>query len=78
MSELGKALTALKDPPVKAMINYNSNPAAIAPHPALPADTLLWAALQRASGGTWAGCVYDVDRIVAALEAGLNLSKEVE
>jgi dihydroxyacid dehydratase/phosphogluconate dehydratase len=37
-------------------------------HPALPDDTRLWAALQRASGGTWAGCVYDVDRIVAALE----------
>jgi anaerobic selenocysteine-containing dehydrogenase len=32
MSELGKALTSLNDPPVKAMINYNSNPAAIAPH----------------------------------------------
>ena len=28
----------------------------------------LWAALTRASGGTWAGCVYDVDRIVAALD----------
>jgi dihydroxyacid dehydratase/phosphogluconate dehydratase len=38
------------------------------PNPALPEDTRLWAALQRASGGTWAGCVYDVDRIVAALE----------
>ena len=45
---------------------------ALAPHPALPADTRLWAALQRASGGTWAGCVYDVDRIVAALEAGVD------
>lgn len=43
----------------------------LAAHPALPQDTRLWAALQRASGGTWAGCVYDVDRIVAALEAGL-------
>ncbi len=32
MSELGKALTALDDPPVKAMIVYNSNPAAIAPN----------------------------------------------
>jgi xylonate dehydratase len=31
--------------------------------PALPADTRLWAALQAASGGTWGGCVYDVDRI---------------
>jgi len=50
----------------------------LAPHPALPADTRLWAALQRASGGTWAGCVYDVDRIVAALEAGLPRTKEVK
>ena len=42
---------------------------ALAPHDRLPDDTRLWAALQRASGGTWAGCVYDVDRIVQALEA---------
>ncbi len=42
----------------------------LAPHRALPADTRLWAALQRASGGTWAGCVFDVDRIIAALHAG--------
>ena len=40
-------------------------------HPDLPADTRLWAALQQASGGTWAGCVYDVDRIVEVIEAGL-------
>ena len=33
----------------------------------LPDDTRLWAALQRAGGGTWGGCVYDVDAIVAAL-----------
>jgi len=32
MSELGKALTALTDPPVKAMVVYNSNPASIAPN----------------------------------------------
>lgn len=42
----------------------------LAPAAALPDDTRLWAALQRASGGTWAGCVYDVDRIVAVLDAG--------
>jgi dihydroxyacid dehydratase/phosphogluconate dehydratase len=42
----------------------------LAPAEALPADTRLWAALQEASGGTWAGCTYDVDRIVALLEAG--------
>lgn len=43
---------------------------AIAPHPRLPADTRLWAALQDASGGTWGGCVYDVDRILDTLRAG--------
>src|SRR5579883_2613728 len=31
MTELGRALTALSDPPVKALVVYNSNPAAIAP-----------------------------------------------
>ncbi|MEQ1825699.1 MAG: YjhG/YagF family D-xylonate dehydratase [Pirellula sp.] len=36
----------------------------------LPSDTRLWAALQSASGGTWGGCVYDVERIVQVLEAG--------
>jgi hypothetical protein len=36
----------------------------LAPHERLPDDSRLWAALQRASGGTWGGCVYDVDRIV--------------
>lgn len=40
----------------------------LAAHAALPADTRLWAALQRVGGGTWGGCVYDVDAIVAALE----------
>ena len=35
--------------------------------PALPADTRLWAALQDASGGTWGGCVYDVDAVVELL-----------
>jgi putative YjhG/YagF family dehydratase len=42
----------------------------LSPHERLPDDTRLWAALQRASGGTGAGCVYDVDRIIAALDAG--------
>jgi xylonate dehydratase len=43
--------------------------AGLAPDKDLPADTRLWAALQRLGGGTWGGCVYDVERIVAALEA---------
>ncbi len=40
------------------------------PAEGLPADTRLWAALQEASGGTWGGCVYDVDRIIDSLERG--------
>ena len=51
-----------------AMLAERSPHEALAPHAQLPDDTRLWAALQRASGGTWAGCVYDVDRIIAALE----------
>jgi dihydroxyacid dehydratase/phosphogluconate dehydratase len=44
----------------------------LAPHAKLPDDSRLWAALQRISGGTWSGCVYDVDRIVAALDAAVE------
>jgi xylonate dehydratase len=43
------------------------------PNPALPDDTRLWANLQLASGGTWRGCVYDVDQIITALERGQNV-----
>ena len=33
----------------------------------LPDDTKLWAALQAVGGGTWGGCVYDVEAITARL-----------
>jgi xylonate dehydratase len=42
----------------------------LAPHPSLPDDTRLWAALVQASGGIWGGCVYDVDAITTQLERG--------
>ncbi|HTV07842.1 MAG TPA: YjhG/YagF family D-xylonate dehydratase [Candidatus Aquilonibacter sp.] len=42
----------------------------LAPHPALPADTRLWAALVQASGGVWGGCVYDADAIAEQLARG--------
>ncbi len=48
---------------------FNPN---LQPHPDLPADTRLWAALQQASGGVWAGCVYDVDSIIKVIDAGLS------
>jgi len=38
------------------------------PHPQLPDDTRLWAALVQASGGVWGGCIYDVDKIISKLE----------
>lgn len=41
----------------------------IVPDPALPADTVLWARLQSASGGLWGGCVYDHEALVELLEA---------
>jgi dihydroxyacid dehydratase/phosphogluconate dehydratase len=40
----------------------------LAPHPLLPEETRLWAALQARSGGTWGGCVYDVGQIVNSLK----------
>lgn len=40
--------------------------------PQLPDDTRLWAALQHVGGGTWGGCVYDVEAICQTLEAGLK------
>jgi putative YjhG/YagF family dehydratase len=40
----------------------------LAPDPALPADTRLWAALQQASGGVWGGCVYDVEALIDRLQ----------
>jgi len=42
----------------------------LVPRSDLPDDTRLWAALQQAGGGTWSGCVFDVDAIVQKLDAG--------
>lgn len=43
---------------------------ALAPDPALAPETMLWAALQDVGGGSWAGCVFDVDAIIRTLDAG--------
>ena len=48
------------------------DPDDLEPHPSLPDDSRLWAALQHASGGTWGGCVFDVDAIVETLDAGMK------
>jgi dihydroxyacid dehydratase/phosphogluconate dehydratase len=49
----------------------------LAPHPAIPDDTRLWAALVQASGGVWGGCVYDTNAIVQKL-AGTEASTKTE
>ncbi len=50
----------------------------LAPDPALPDDTRLWAALQDASGGTWAGAIFDVDRILRVIAAGRQALADAE
>jgi putative YjhG/YagF family dehydratase len=42
----------------------------LAPDPLLPEETRLWAELQRAGGGVWGGCVFDVDAISKLIRAG--------
>ena len=48
----------------------------LAPHPALPDDTRLWAALVHASGGVWGGCVYDADAVIAQLAKGAAVNTD--
>lgn len=43
----------------------------LAPDPDLPPDTRLWAALQSVGGGTWGGCIYDVDAIIRLMVNGV-------
>ena len=55
--------------PVEATAELARRPSRpdLAADPRLPIDTRLWAALQEASGGIWAGCVYDEARIAGRL-----------
>jgi putative YjhG/YagF family dehydratase len=52
----------------RAILDQRPSRPDLAPHPALPEDTRLWAALQAAGGGTWGGCVYDAESILAAIQ----------
>ena len=67
MREDAESGTLVPDP--ETLASRPPHPA-LAPHPKLPAATRLWAALQAASGGTWGGCVYDVDAIIEKLSRG--------
>lgn len=66
---VGTAEGSLTPEQADALLASRSPHPDLAPHAQLPDDTRLWAALQNASGGTWGGCVYDVDAILNRLEA---------
>jgi len=50
----------------------------LAPDIGLPDDTRLWAALQQVGGGTWGGCVYDVDEIIETLRLGTKAKQALK
>jgi putative YjhG/YagF family dehydratase len=52
----------------QALLDSRQPHPGLAPRPDLPDDTRLWAALQEASGGIWAGAVYDVEKVAGALD----------
>ncbi len=62
--DLSRALTS--DEGARVLASRPPRPD-LSPDPRLPDDTRLWALLQGASGGTWGGCVYDIDAIEARL-----------
>ena len=75
---VGTAAGELSAREAGALLDARAPHPELQPHPDLPADTRLWAALQAASGGIWAGSVYDVDKITEALAAGLRAVGERE
>lgn len=62
-AEEGARILAEREPPVP-----------LHPDPNLPDDTRLWALLQQLGGGTWGGCVYDVDAIQKAIQTSVVAS----
>ena len=60
----------LSDDEAAGLLTARARHPGLRAHPALPDDTRLWAALQEVGGGTWGGCVYDVDRLIEVIDAG--------
>ena len=69
---VGTAAGEIRADEAQALLDAREPHPGLQPHPDLPADTRLWAALQAASGGVWAGSVYDVDKITEVLQAGME------
>ena len=73
---VGTAEKELTPEQAQAMLDSRATWPGLQEDAALHSDTRLWAALQKVGGGTWGGCVYDVDRIVETLEAGAKALSE--
>jgi len=67
VGEAGRKFTADEG---AAILSRRRSREDLAPAANLPDDTRLWAALQQAGGGAWGGCVYDMESVLALLEAG--------
>jgi putative YjhG/YagF family dehydratase len=66
---VGDASTSMSPAEGAAELSRRSPHPNLAPHPDLPSDTRLWAALQSLAGGTWGGCIYDPDALLQRLKA---------
>ncbi len=71
VGDAGGAERALDAAAAAALLASRPSHPHLRPAAGLPDDTRLWAALQQASGGTWGGAVYDVDRIIQVVQAGI-------
>jgi putative YjhG/YagF family dehydratase len=69
---IGTASEKLSPEEVDRMLNNRELHPDLRPNENLPDDTRLWAALQNASGGIWSGCIYDVDKIIEIIRAGIS------
>jgi xylonate dehydratase len=65
---VGTASDRLTPEAARTLLAERGQSVALSADPDLPADTRLWALLQQAGGGTWGGCVYDVEAIERRLK----------
>ena len=67
---IGRADQKVSPEEGQTILLNRTTPSTLQADPRLPQDTRLWAALQNVSGGTWGGCIYDVEEIIQIIEKG--------
>lgn len=72
---VGEAGNRVSKAEALSILASRASRADLAADPSLPPETRLWAALQQISGGSWGGCVFDVDTILDVIDAGLKAGK---